>query len=165
MRRELQALTPAGLCEPLIQPACWEDASDRDAMVAIRTEVFVREQQVPVEEEIDGRDPACTHVLARDAAGHAIGTARMQTDGHIGRIAVLRPSRARGVGSCLVHALLARARRDGLAKVDLDSQVHAIGFYEKLGFVVRSEIFMDAGIPHRNMVMELGVEAPRHRKS
>jgi predicted GNAT family N-acyltransferase len=94
-------------------------------------------------------------VIARDADGGPIGTARMQPNGHIGRIAVVARWRKRGVGSRLVHALLAVARETGCASVDLDSQVQAIGFYERLGFVARGGTFMDAGIEHRNMVLEL----------
>jgi predicted GNAT family N-acyltransferase len=124
-------------------------------MSAIRMQVFVDEQDVPAEEELDGRDTACLHVLARDAEGAAIGTARMQRGGHIGRIAVSKPWRKRGVGSRLVAELLEVAREDGLASVDLDSQLQAIGFYERLGFVAGGGVFMDAGIPHRNMVLPL----------
>jgi len=127
-------------------------------MVSIRTEVFVDEQNVPLEEELDEFDPRCDHVLARDAAGHPIGTARMRGDGHIGRIAVVRRWRKRGIGSQLVRALLDAARELGLDRVDLDSQVQAIGFYETLGFEVKSGIFMDAGIPHRNMTLALADE-------
>ena len=138
-----------------IETARWADASARNEMFRIRTVVFVDEQNVPVEEELDGRDPECRHVLARNDSGLAIGTARMRGDGHIGRIAVLKPWRGRGIGSRLVGALLDLARGAGLARVDLDSQVQAIGFYETLGFAARGGTFMDAGIPHRNMVLPL----------
>ena len=96
--------------------------------------VFVVEQGVPLELELDGLDPTCHHVLALDAAGRSVGTARMQPCGHIGRIAVLRPWRNRGVGSRLLAELLEVARRAGLESVELDAQVHAISFYEKHGF-------------------------------
>jgi predicted GNAT family N-acyltransferase len=139
----------------IVDPANWSDAEKREEMFAIRTEVFVREQNVPEDEELDGRDPVCLHVIARSPEGRAIGTARMQRDGHIGRIAVRASWRGQSVGSQLVLALLAVARDAGLSTAELDSQVQAIGFYEKLGFVARGEPFMDAGIPHRNMVLSL----------
>jgi len=145
--------------------ASWDDASEREAMIGISVRVFVREQHVPMEEEMDGRDPACRHVLARDAGGCPIGTARMQEEGHIGRIAVVEAWRHKGVGARLVDSLLELARELRLETVDLDSQVHAIGFYEKQGFAVRSDIFMDAGIPHRNMVLALGTGKARRGPS
>ncbi len=124
-------------------------------MISIREVVFVVEQGVPVELELDGLDPACQHVLALDSEDRPIGTARMQECGHIGRIAVLRPWRKRGVGSRLLTALIQIAREAGLETVDLDSQLHAIGFYEKHGFRARGDSFLDAGIPHRNMLSSL----------
>ncbi len=124
-------------------------------MIGIRREVFVVEQQVPIDIELDGADPDCGHLLAFDPDGRPIGTARMQASGHIGRIAVVKVWRKRGVGARLVEALVAVAREAGLASVDLDSQVHAVGFYEKLGFEARGDVFMEAGIPHQNMVRRL----------
>ena len=79
----------------------------------------------------------------------------MLPSGHIARIAVVPEWRERGVGSRLVEAFVRRARATGLSSVDLDSQVHAIGFYEKLGFTARGDVFLDAGIEHRNMFLPL----------
>ncbi len=124
-------------------------------MIGIRREVFVVEQEVPIDIELDGADPDCRHLLAFDPDGRPIGTARMQARGHIGRIAVIKVWRKRGVGARLVEALVEVAREAGLASVDLDSQVHAVGFYEKLGFEARGDVFMEAGIPHQNMVRRL----------
>ena len=138
-----------------VVPARWQSDEERAAIVAIRREVFVLEQQVPVEIELDGKDPDCQHLLALDPAGQPIGTARMQAKGHVGRIAVVRSWRGRGVGARLVDAMVERARRDGLESVDLDAQTHAQGFYEKLGFSCRGETFTEAGIPHQNMVRVL----------
>ena len=124
-------------------------------MIGIRHEVFVVEQEVPIDIELDGADPDCRHLLAFDPAACPIGTARMQANGHIGRIAVLEVWRQRGVGARLVEVLIEAAREAGLASVDLDSQVHAIGFYEKRGFEARGDVFMEAGIPHQNMLRRL----------
>ena len=138
-----------------IEQASWDNPVERDAMIGLRREVFVVEQEVPIELELDGADSECRHLLAFDSEGRPIGTARMEADGHIGRIAVVKSSRRRSVGSQLVEALVESARKAGLASVDLDSQVHALGFYQKLGFEPRGDVFMEAGIPHQAMLRRL----------
>lgn len=145
----------AAAADVRIEPASWRRAADRRAVIAIRQTVFVEEQQVPVEIEIDGLDPDCRHLLAFDDTGEPVGTARMTGSGHIGRIAVLAEWRGRGVGARLVDAMIEIARQAGLDTVDLDSQVQAVGFYRKLGFALRGDEFMEAGIPHRNMYRSL----------
>ena len=127
--------------EPLIRP--------------VRESVFIHEQAVPKELEWDGLDPRCAHALAWNDQGDAIGTARMQANGTIGRMAVLKDWRGRGAGRALLEALLDCAVRQGLTCVTLSAQTHAIGFYERAGFHVVGELFIDAGIPHRKMVKEL----------
>ncbi len=121
----------------------------------IRETVFIFEQAVPEELEWDGLDPLCAHVLARNEQGDAIGTARMQANGTIGRMAVLKDWRGRGVGRVLLHTLLDLAAKQGLTRVTLSAQTHAVGFYKGAGFQVVGEPFMDAGIPHRSMVKDL----------
>jgi predicted GNAT family N-acyltransferase len=130
------------------------------AIRAIRETVFIHEQGVPVELEWDGLDSACAHVLAWNDRGEAIGTARMQQNGTIGRMAVLKDWRGRGVGRALLRTLLDLATRRGLSRVTLSAQTHALGFYERAGFDVVGEPFIDAGIPHRKMVKELKVPQP-----
>ena len=130
------------------------------AIRAIRETVFIHEQGVPVELEWDGLDSACAHVLAWNNRGEAIGTARMQQNGTIGRMAVLKDWRGRGVGRALLQTLLDLATRRGLSRVTLSAQIHALGFYERAGFDVVGEPFIDAGIPHRKMVKELKVPQP-----
>jgi predicted GNAT family N-acyltransferase len=130
------------------------------AIRAIRETVFIHEQGVPVELEWDGLDSACAHVLAWNNRGEAIGTARMQQNGTIGRMAVLKDWRGRGVGRALLRTLLDLAARRGLSRVTLSAQTHALGFYERAGFDVVGEPFIDAGIPHRKMVKELKVPQP-----
>lgn len=125
---------------------------------AIREMVFIHEQGVPVELEWDGLDSSCAHVLAWNDHGEAIGTARMQPSGTIGRMAVLKDWRGRGVGRALLQTLLDLAVRQGLPRVTLSAQTHALGFYERAGFRVTGEPFMDAGIPHRHM--EKGLMVP-----
>ena len=132
-------------------------ATTGSAIRAIRETVFIHEQGVPVELEWDGLDSSCAHVLAWNDLGETIGTARMQPNGTIGRMAVLKDWRGRGVGRALLQTLLDLAVRQGLPRVTLSAQTHALGFYERAGFHVVGKPFMDAGIPHRKMVKELTV--------
>ena len=117
----------------------------------VRLMVFVAEQKVPRELEMDEHDAEAEHFVAFDGRRMVEGCARMLPDGHIGRVAVLRPFRGRGVGTAVMQAVIARAKEKGLASVYLGAQVHAVPFYEKLGFAVEGEPFTEAGIPHRRM--------------
>jgi predicted GNAT family N-acyltransferase len=123
----------------------------REEAVAIRYAVFVGEQGVPVELEIDAQDPVSVHALARDASGRALGTGRLLPDGHIGRMAVLAAARGTGVGSALLTALLGESRRRGNHATALSAQTHAIAFYARHGFVTEGKEYDDAGIPHITM--------------
>lgn len=121
----------------------------------IRFTVFVEEQKVPVEMEIDEWDPQCVHALARSDTGEVLGTGRLLPDGHIGRMAVLAGARGLGVGSALLRSLMEEARRRGHAATVLSAQTHAIPFYQRHGYVVVSGEYLDAGIPHVDMRCEL----------
>ena len=125
---------------------------DQAALRQVRETVFVREQKVPLELEWDGLDDQCLHMLAEDRDGNPIGTGRLLPDGHIGRMAVLREWRGRGVGSALLRALMEEGRKQGFETMILAAQIQAMPFYEKAGFVAEGDVFDDAGIPHRNMV-------------
>ena len=116
----------------------------------IRRVVFIDEQQVPQEEEWDGLDSQCLHFLAM-LKGEPVGTARLLPDGHIGRVAVLEHARGLGIGYQLMEAAIQAARDAGHARAVLSAQLHALAFYEQLGFVAHGDVFMDAGIPHREM--------------
>lgn len=137
-------------------------AQDLNRCFAIRTEVFVREQNVPEHEEWDGRDDECTHFLAvaEEEPFQALGTARFCEfeDGtaKIQRVAVLPEARMRGIGRQLMVAAEQEARRCGFETVHLSAQVPSIPFYERLGYVAYGDVFDDAGIPHRNMHKDLG---------
>lgn len=120
----------------------------------IRFTVFVDEQKVPVELELDEFDPLSCHALAL-AGDEAIGTGRLLPDGHIGRMAVLAGWRGRGVGALLLQALIDEAQRRGLARVVLNAQTHALGFYARFGFVPEGEEYEEAGLPHRTMSRSL----------
>ena len=126
-------------------------AALRERAQPVRFAVFVEEQRVPAEMELDEHDAVSLHALAVDAAGTVLGTGRLLPDGHIGRMAVLRQARGAGVGSALLRALLQAARDRGDREVLLSAQTHAIPFYERFGFVVDGKEYDDAGIPHRQM--------------
>lgn len=127
-----------------------------DELRAVRDEVFVGEQGVPVEREHDALDPQCAHVLARLLDGTPVGTARLTPDRHIGRMAVRAPWRGRGVGDALLLALVDEARRRGWPDVRLNAQVSAESFYARHGFESEGARFMDAGIEHQAMLRTLG---------
>ena len=133
--------------------AKWPD--DAAALREVRTAVFIVEQGVSPEMEWDGLDERCEHVLARSENGNAIGTGRLLPDCKIGRMAVVRSVRGQGVGAAIMRALLAMARVRGDAEVELSAQTHALGFYEKFGFVAFGDEYLDVGIPHRSMRLRL----------
>ncbi len=121
--------------------------SHRDDIVAIRYDVFVIEQQVSEELEIDGLDPEAIHALSQ-SGDKSIGTGRMLADGHIGRVAVLKANRGCGVGTSILLTLIKSAKDQGLPKVWLSSQTHAVPFYKKLGFTPFGDVYLEAGIDH-----------------
>lgn len=143
-----------------LERADWARERDREALRAIRLEVFVHEQAVPEALEWDELDASSTHVLARDGAGEPIACGRLTPERKIGRMAVRRPWRGTGVGAAVLRELVARARALGWPAVSLDAQVQAIGFYEREGFAAHGEVFDDAGIPHRHMTLSL-TDGPR----
>ncbi|HEY0197751.1 MAG TPA: GNAT family N-acetyltransferase [Rhodanobacter sp.] len=138
-----------------IDIADWSRDRDREALQHIRQQVFVVEQHVPEARERDGIDPECWHVLAHDDAGQPIGCGRLTQAHKIGRMAVLREWRGRGVGVALLRELVARARSLGWPAIGLAAQVGAIAFYERAGFVAYGDEFEDAGLQHRSMRLVL----------
>ena len=140
----------------VVRPADWE--RDYREIRNVRSAVFINEQAVPEDLEIDGKDEHCSHVLAM-AGDRGVGTARMQKDGHIGRVAVKQPWRRRGIGTRLMEELFATARRSGLKQVYLNSQVQATLFYENLGFHKKGTVFMEADMPHVKMVRTIHHQA------
>lgn len=132
-----------------IEEVSWEAASAQ--LLQIRHAVFVEEQRVPVELEQDEYDPLSLHLLARDANGLPVGTARILPSGRIGRVAVLSDLRRSGIGTALMNRLLEIAERRSLREVYLHAQHHSIPFYESFGFIAKGPTFYEAGIPHREM--------------
>lgn len=123
----------------------------------LRRIVFIEEQGVPEEDEIDDKDDTALHLLATED-GLPVGSARLLLIGDmgkIGRVCVLKSHRGTGLGAALIRAAIAELRANGMKTAKLGSQTHAIGFYERLGFTATGPEYMDAGIPHRDMILPL----------
>ncbi|MEY4208111.1 MAG: putative N-acetyltransferase YjcF [Pseudomonadota bacterium] len=128
----------------------------REDAQKVRVEVFVIEQNVPVELEWDEGDEVSTHAVAYDEQGQPVATGRLLPDGHIGRMAVSQSLRGKGIGKQVLVALLEHARQDGHEELVLHAQTHAVPFYEQQGFIVEGEEFIEADMPHRLMRRRLG---------
>jgi predicted GNAT family N-acyltransferase len=123
------------------------------AAFALRRDVFVHEQKVPPEEELDAYDLAATHLVAI-LDGEVVGTLRIvYLDEHakIGRVAVNRHYRGRGIAKAMMAEAIAIASAAGQPRVYLGAQLDKLTFYERLGFVAFGEVFDDGGMPHRAM--------------
>ncbi len=126
------------------------DVVNSSDIIYLRTQVFVKEQGIALEIDFDGLDEVATHVLV--VSGNlSVGTGRILEDGHIGRIAVLKSARKQGVGTMVLKALIREAKKRGYKRVYLGAQIQVTGFYEKLGFNVCSDVFLDAGLEHIKM--------------
>jgi len=136
-----------------VEIVSWADYGE--TLQRIRDIVFIDEQNVPPELEYDDHDVNYVHALAFDGRKNPVGAGRLLDDGMIGRMAVLKEGRGLGIGRAILLALVNEARKKGLPEVQLNSQVHAIGFYEANGFIAEGDEFMDAGMPHRRMVRPL----------
>ncbi|RAD64989.1 GNAT family N-acetyltransferase [Burkholderia multivorans] len=122
----------------------------------IRDAVFVREQRIPPEWELDDDDPLALHAVAyridaATGARRAVATGRLLPSGTIGRVAVLAEARNRGIGSAVLHALLDAARRRGEPLVRLYAQEPAVPFYLRHGFSAAGAPFVEAGVLHVEM--------------
>lgn len=138
----------------------WQEASKQAN--AIRQKVFIEEQGVPQEMELDEFDPIASHALAFQG-DQCIGTGRLiettQNAGQIGRMAVLAGFRGNGTGKAILMALIELARSQKMSSISLHSQVSAIPFYEKFGFIAQGSVYEEAGIPHRNMMLILPISS------
>ena len=124
----------------------------------LRHQVFVVEQGVATELEVDGLDGQAVHLLAT-VAGRPVGTARLLAyadKGKIGRVCVLADWRGRGIGARLILAAVGMFRvTPGVETVKLGAQVQALGFYQGLGFAPVGGVYLDAGIDHQDMILTL----------
>ncbi|WP_318472220.1 GNAT family N-acetyltransferase [Photobacterium leiognathi] len=126
------------------------DDAHRGLIRTVREQVFIQEQQIDPEIEFDGLDSEAVHVLVMDGE-QPLGTGRILSDGHIGRIAIMKAARGQGLGAKVVQALVKYAQQQGYPRVDLGAQTHAVDFYRKLGFMPYGDEFMEANIPHQAM--------------
>ena len=134
--------------ELLIELLSWEEA--RAHASPIRFTVFVEEQGVPRDIELDEQDPLSIHAVAFEDQ-KPVATGRLLPDGHIGRMAVLKEWRGRGVGGLLLKRLIERAKERGDNEVALSAQIHAVAFYRAHGFVPEGDEYLEAGIRHQAM--------------
>jgi len=135
-----------------IELMAWDAA--RPLASPIRFEVFVSEQRVPAEIELDEMDPLCLHAIAYEGE-KPVATGRLLPDGHIGRMAVLKAWRGRGIGGEILERLVEAARGRGDRELALSAQVHAVAFYRRHGFDPEGAVYDEAGIAHQAMVRRL----------
>jgi len=139
-----------------VRPA--RHADEVRAALALRHEVFVVEQRVPLDEEVDAHDETALHLVAVDD-GAVVATARVVMDGEtakLGRVAVAARARRRGIASRLLAESEARARALGARRIALAAQTGALALYEHAGYTPYGERFLDAGIEHLMMEKPLG---------
>ncbi|MFD8598264.1 GNAT family N-acetyltransferase [Kitasatospora sp. NPDC059646] len=145
-----------------------ESEDDLARVWAVRRAVFVEEQEIPAELEYDEYDPTSAHLLAVGEDGAPLGTARLISGPQalaltggvadrvlLGRLAVVPAARGTGLGARLVRAVEDLGRERGAKELELHAQVHALGFYERLGYAAEGPEYEDAGIPHRTMTRVL----------
>ena len=133
-----------------IKTVSWQES--RLELEAVRVTVFVEEQNVPVDLEMDDRDALCVHALVQEN-DRPVGAGRIDLlhQGKVGRVAVLRTCRGRGIGKAMMSVLEATARQAGLAQVWLNAQISAQSFYESLGYETSGDPFLEADILHCRM--------------
>jgi predicted GNAT family N-acyltransferase len=136
----------------LIELLSWDEA--RVHASPIRFAVFVEEQGVPREIELDEQDALSLHAVAFEDH-KPVATGRLLPDGHIGRMAVLKQWRGRGIGGLLLQRLMERAKQRGDSEVALSAQVHAVAFYRAHGFIPDGDEYLEAGIRHQAMKRRL----------
>ena len=123
----------------------------KEAARSVREQVFVIEQQISLEIELDESDEFSIHAVATDTDGTPLGTGRLLPDGHIGRMAVLASARGSGLGGRLLQSLMQAAKERGDKRVVLSAQSQAQDFYKRFGFKVVGEEYVEAGIRHIEM--------------
>ena len=135
-----------------IKQGCWEQL-EQDAKL-IRTQVFICEQGITEADEWDYQDLISQHFVIYDQ-DQPIATARLLENNSVGRVAVLKAYRGQGLGQMIMLEIIGYAQKQRRSVLTLSSQVHAISFYEKLGFTVQGNSYDECGIPHIEMTMSL----------
>ena len=120
----------------------------------IRTQVFICEQGITEADEWDDQDVISQHFVIYDQ-DQPIATARLLQNHSVGRVAVVKAYRGQGIGQMIMLEIISYAQKQGLSVLKLSSQVHAISFYEKLGFTVQGNSYDECGISHIEMTMNL----------
>lgn len=133
----------------------WRDSETVEAVRQLRHAVFVGEQNVPEDLEWDGSDSACRHVIALNDDGKIVATGRLDSDDHVGRMAVAREARGQGAGRAVLDHLIQIAQERGSREVVLNAQTHAMAFYQQAGFETFGERFIEADIEHQSMLKRL----------
>ncbi|MEJ9229387.1 GNAT family N-acetyltransferase [Peribacillus butanolivorans] len=131
-----------------------KNTQEREYAYIIRKKVFVDEQNVPIEEEIDQYEEDSTHFVLYNEQEQPVGAGRFRVINGVGkvqRICVLSTARKNGAGAMIMSAIEEFAEQNKIPQLKLDAQLHAIPFYSKLGYQIVSDEFMDAGIPHKTM--------------
>jgi predicted GNAT family N-acyltransferase len=139
--------------QPNIIQVAWQQAESH--LREVRTKVFIEEQCVPPDLEWDELDESARHLLVMNNASEPIACARLLNNGSIGRMAVLKDWRGLGVGSALLKTAIELQQKQGAKIITLSAQMHAIAFYEKAGFAVSGQPYLDANIPHVDMLLTL----------
>lgn len=134
-----------------------ENPEELEDAFSVRRTVFIDEQNVPEDEEIDQYETEAVHfVLYHDDIPIGAGRFRMVNGyGKVERICVLKEGRKTGAGKKIMNKIEEYARERGIHTLKLNAQTHAIPFYDRLGYEVVSEEFMDAGIPHKTMIKQI----------
>lgn len=137
-----------------VRAARWD--ADQADIARLRRRVFIEEQGVPEALEWEAVDADCAWFVATADDGRMVGVVRLRDDACLGRMAVLPDWRRRGVGAALLAATLDAARRRGWKALRLSAQIHALPFYARFGFRTEGDEYLDAGIAHRAMRIDLG---------
>lgn len=140
-----------------VQNGHW-DKLEQDAKF-IRKQVFIIEQNIPEEDEWDDQDMISDHFVVYDQ-DQPIATARLLQNNSVGRVAVLKTYRGQGIGRMIMLEIIRQAHQQDRTFLQLSSQVHAISFYEKLGFSIQGNAYDECGIPH--IKMQLVIETKKH---
>ena len=134
--------------------------NDREMLscLSLRRTVFIEEQNVPENEEVDGDDPNCDHILLT-ISDDPVGAARLKYYDDfvkVQRVCVLKNYRGQGIGSNIINFIIKHIERNDICNsVRLGSQIHALEFYKGLGFVEFGEEYLDAGILHKDMEYQI----------
>lgn len=136
-----------------IQQAYWE--TDQEQLTEIRNTVFIQEQRVPADLEMDGHDNECLHVKAINSDGDVVGTGRLLPNNYIGRMCVLQKYRNMGIGGSMLNYFIDYARDNNIRKLMLNAQLSALSFYQNFGFIIDSDVFLEADIEHVHMTLSI----------